>query len=85
MTGSFSTVPQSSKDLARQFEQQATVRALQGEKFDSLPAIQQFTPTPVKQPSLWERLSGAAGLGLSAAGAMRDALKQQGVMDEDPA
>lgn len=70
VTGGFNTIPQASRDFAKDFEQQAMVRALQGEKFDKLPPVQRFNPTPVKEPSLWEKLSGAAGLGLQGASAV---------------
>jgi hypothetical protein len=85
MTGGFNTIPQSSKDLAAQFEQQATARALKGEQFDPLPPQATFTQTPVKQSSLWEKLSGAAGLGLTATAALKAAMQKAnaGPMDED--
>lgn len=75
--GGFNTIPQASRDFAQQFEQQATVRALQGEKFDAMPAPQRFRPTPVKEASLWEKMSGAIGLGLSGVGAAGELMKKQ--------
>lgn len=82
-TGSFNTVPQASKDFAKQYEQQAMVRALQGEKFDPMAPVERFTPTPVKEPSLWEKLTGAAGLGLQATSAIRGLAGRDGAGDED--
>lgn len=82
--GGFNTVPQSSKDLAAKFEQDATVRALKGESFTPMAPMQKFTPTPVKEPSLWEKITGAAGLSLTAAGALKKAMKVGGGgMEED--
>lgn len=74
---------QASKDFAAQYEQDAMARALKGESFDALPAQEKFTPTPVKQPSLWERITGIAGLGLSAAGALKKQMDVAGMGEED--
>lgn len=68
--GGFNTIPQGSRDFGKQFEQQAMVRALQGEKFDQMPAIERFQQAQMKGPSLWEKVSGAIGLGLQGAGAI---------------
>lgn len=75
VTGGFNTVPQSTRDFAKQYEQQAMVRALQGQKLDPMAPVERFTPTPVKQPSLWEKITGVAGLGLTAAGALKAAME----------
>ncbi len=83
VSGGFNTVPQSSKDMAAKFEQEAMMRALNGQKFDALPAQERFTPTPIKQPSLWERISGVAGLGLTAAGAIKSAMGANAQGDDD--
>lgn len=82
-SGGFNTVPQSTRDFAAQYEQQAMARALQGQKFDALPPVERFVPTAVKQPSLWEKITGAAGLGLTATAALKAAMDHAG-MNEDP-
>jgi hypothetical protein len=68
--GGFNTIPQSAKDLAKDFERQALIKALQGEKFADLPALERFKPTAMKEPSMWEKVSGALGLGMQGAGAI---------------
>lgn len=83
VTGSFNTIPQSSRDFAHDFEQQAMTRALQGQKFDDMPAVERFTPTPMKQPSLWEKMSGALGLGLQTADGINRMIKKPGEPQEE--
>jgi hypothetical protein len=68
--GGFNTVPQASRDMAKMYEQQAMAKALQGEKFNQMPAIERFQQSTMKQPSLWEKVSGAIGLGLQGASAV---------------
>jgi hypothetical protein len=77
VSGGFNTVPQSSRDLAAQFERQALIRALEGESFDAMPDIERFTPTAMKDASGLEKLAGASGLGLSGAAAILDALSKE--------
>ena len=71
--GGFNTIPEASKQAAAEFERQALLKMLNGEKFDSLPAIERFTPTPVSKPSTWEKLSGILGLGLTGASELYNA------------
>jgi len=74
VSGGFNTVPQSSKDLAAKFEQDATVRALKGQSFAPMSPMQTFKPAPAKEPSLWEKITGAAGLSLTAGAALKKAM-----------
>jgi hypothetical protein len=69
--GGFNTIPEESRKFAGDFEQQAMVRALQGQKYAPMPAQERFRPTPVKEPSLWEKIIGITGLGLQGAGAIK--------------
>lgn len=53
---------------AAEYERQAMLRLMNGEKFDELPALERFAPTAPKQASTWEKLAGMLGLGLQAYG-----------------
>jgi hypothetical protein len=70
--GGFNTVSDASRQTAKEMERQATLRLLNGEHFDALPAMQNYIPSPMSTPSTWEKLSGILGLGLTGGAAIAD-------------
>ena len=59
--GSFNTVSPDMINTAQEMEKQAMLRMLNGEKFDSLPTLEKFTPTPFQGPSTFEKIANIAG------------------------
>lgn len=60
-----------------EYERQMMLRLLEGEKFDALPAVERFKPSPVSEASTWEKISGGLGLGFGALDALLKLRKDQ--------
>lgn len=68
--GGFNTIPDGARAAAAEMERQAMLDMMNPAKPAPLPPIKPFMPTPLSKPGLMENIGGAAGLGLTAAGAL---------------